>query len=510
MRRWTVGVMAAAMVIAAGAARANEPGATAPATRIDWSKCGARLECARVRVPLDWDRPDGAKITLKVVRHLASRPEQRIGSLFVNFGGPGVAGAATVQATGKFLDKLGGGRFDVVGWDPRGTGESTHVRCFASDTGVERFWGPDWTIPTTRAESRRYVPKTVDYARRCEALSGALLAHISTKDTVRDLDYLRQLVGDRQLTYRGVSYGTFLGQTYANMFPHRVRAMILDAVLDPIAFTTSVEAGLAKSEADSDLVFEKFLALCQEAGPKRCALAAKGLVAPRVRALLQHLRQEGPIPARSAPPPRQLRYGDALTALWLTLGTPSSWPQLAAELDAAADGDGSALATRVRNARTVLQDALVSAVALQCADKPLPQPGAVKAWPSVIARLSDVAFVAPVDAWWLWAPCASWRTRSADRYTGPWNASTPNPILVIGNRYDSRTAFANARSAARRLGNAVLLTLDGYGHTSDQDPSVCLDRAVRRYLVSTNSPPDGTVCQPDCQPFDPKLGQPLP
>ena len=210
-----------------------------------------------------------------------------------------------------------------------------------ANAGPARFWGPDWTIPTTPAESRRYVPQTVDYARRCEALSGALLAHISTADTVRDLDYLRQLVGDRQLTYRGLSYGTFLGQTYANMFPHRVRAMILDGVVDAVEFTKSVEASIAKSEADSDLVFEQFLALCQAAGPKQCALAGKGPVAPRVRALLQRLRQ-GPIPARSAPPPRQLRYGDALTAFWLALGTPSNWPQLAAELDAAADGDGSA------------------------------------------------------------------------------------------------------------------------------------------------------------------------
>jgi pimeloyl-ACP methyl ester carboxylesterase len=96
--------------------------------------------------------------------------------------------------------------------------------------------------------------------RRCEALSGALLAHISTADTVRDLDHLRRLVGDPQLTYRGLSYGTFLGQTYANMFPRRVRAMILDAVVDPITFTTSVEAAIAKNEADGDLVFEKFLA----------------------------------------------------------------------------------------------------------------------------------------------------------------------------------------------------------------------------------------------------------
>ena len=152
MRRWTVGGIAAAMVIAAGAgaAGAQEPGAAAAAARIDWSKCGARLECARVRVPLDWDRPDGAKITLTVVRHLASRPEQRIGSLFVNFGGPGVAGAAAVKEAGALLDGLGGGRFDVVGWDPRGTGESTHVRCFAERMRARHGSG----VPTGRSRRR--------------------------------------------------------------------------------------------------------------------------------------------------------------------------------------------------------------------------------------------------------------------------------------------------------------------------------------------------------------------
>jgi hypothetical protein len=204
MPRQTIGAIAAAMLVAAvaGTAGARESGAAAAAARIDWSRCGERLECARVRVPLDWDRPQGAKISLAVIRHLASRPGQRIGSLFVNFGGPGVAGVPAVREGGALLDGLGGGRFDVVGWDPRGTGESTHVRCFADDAGPARFWGTDWTIPTTPAESRRYVPKTVDYVRRCEALSGALLAHISTADTVRDLDHLRRLVGDPQLTYR--------------------------------------------------------------------------------------------------------------------------------------------------------------------------------------------------------------------------------------------------------------------------------------------------------------------
>lgn len=476
---------------------------------IAWKSCGEQFDCSKVRVPLDWALPNGRKISLAVIRHRASKPEERIGSLFVNFGGPGVAGVAEVRKGGEFLDQLGEGRFDVVGWDPRGTGRSTHVRCFANKESMAKFWGKDWTIPTTLASSLLYVPKTIAFARKCAARSGQLLEHISTADTVHDLDYLRRLVGDRQLNYRGVSYGTFIGQTYANMFPSLVRAMILDANLDPVAFTTSVQANLANAEADSDLVFGKFQSLCEQAGPANCALAGRGLVAARVSALLARLR-EGPIPAPSAPAPRQLRYGDALIGIWLTLGQPIGWADLAVKLNQAADGDGSALATTVRTARSILQQALVPAVALQCADKPLPPPGAILTWPDVIDQLTASNLLGSVEGWWLWAPCASWRTPSSDLYTGAWNASTSNPILVIGNSYDPRTAFANSIRAASRLGNAVLLTLNGYGHTSDVDPSACVDAAVASYLVTLATPPRGTVCQPDHAPFDPDFGKPLP
>ena len=115
--------------------------------------------------------------------------------------------------------------------------------------------------------------------------------------------------------------------------------------------------------------------------------------------------------------------------------------------------------------------------------------------------------VAPVDLWWLWAPCASWRARSAERYTGPWNATTKNPILVLSNRYDPRTAWANARVAARRLGNAVLVTNNGYGHTTESDPSTCIDAAVGRYLTTLATPRNKTVCQPERKPFDPDFGE---
>ncbi len=322
--------------------------------RIAWNSCyepAKELECARVAVPLDWQRPDGGKIELAIIRHHASRRRERIGSLFFNWGGPGVAGLPKVRQMAGELDAMGRGRFDVVSWDPRGTGESDHIVCFDNERSRRKFWGRDWSIPATRVESVKYVPKTVEFVKRCTSRSGELLAHISTADTVRDLDYLRQLVGDHQLNYRGVSYGTFIGQTYANMFPRRVRAMVLDGVIDPIAFTDGTAKSIVMSIADANPVFDKFLLLCQSAGPARCDLAGHGSVAPRVRQLFARLR---------GAPIGKLTYGDALIVLWVKLGAPEQWPELAADLDKAARGDGSALESTAREVKAFVEPALDS------------------------------------------------------------------------------------------------------------------------------------------------------
>jgi hypothetical protein len=128
----------------------------------------------------------------------------------------------------------------------------------------------------------------------------------------------------------------------------------------------------------------------------------------------------------------------------------------------------------------------------------------------VIGRFSRISrLYGPVLGWWLWAPCASWPVRGQDNYRGPWNATTRNRILVIGTRNDPATAYTNAVRVARRLGNAVLLTHAGYGHVSFQDPSACIDRARIAYLVRLNTPPKGTVCNSDREPFDPDFGSPL-
>ena len=154
---------------------------TRQAPAINWTACGPRLECASVAVPLDWRHPGGPTIALAVARHLASRPDQRIGSLFVNPGGPGDSGVAMVTGRGDALDAQTGGRFDIVGWDPRGAGASAPVSCFADPAERAGFW-QDQPVPTTRRDERRYLAKTVELAQRCGARNGELLAHISTTE----------------------------------------------------------------------------------------------------------------------------------------------------------------------------------------------------------------------------------------------------------------------------------------------------------------------------------------
>jgi pimeloyl-ACP methyl ester carboxylesterase len=404
---------------------------------------------------------------------------------------------------GAALDAAFGGRFNVVSWDLRGSGGSTHVRCFRDARERAAFWG-GVPLPMTRTESVRLLQKTVAFTRRCRALSGELLAHISESDSARDLDYLRRLVGDSKLTFLGGSAGTFLGETYANMFPGRVRAMVLDGVINPIDWTASTESAIANIRSDSDLVFQKFQSTCQAAGPSRCALAGHGQVAARVDALLARLMR-GPIPAPAAAS-RKLVYGDALVAITFALDHPAGWPRLASELEQAAAGNGSALAKTGRKDLAGTRSAAFEGTqGIFCADAP--DRAGTRAWRAVIGHLTAVSAISgPLYGWALWAVCAAWGVRATGRYTGPWHAHTRNPILVVGTRFDPSTPFANARLVSRLLGNAVLLTHVGYGHLSSSDPSACVQKAMAKYVIDLVPPKRGTVCASDRQPFDPNFG----
>jgi pimeloyl-ACP methyl ester carboxylesterase len=473
-----------------------------PAAKISWTACGDRLECATVEVPLDWRKPDGQKIDLAVIRHLASKPDTRLGSVFINPGGPGESGVEIVRDNGDLLDEWGAGRFDVVGWDPRGTNASAPVRCFTGSASEERFW-KGMQIPTTPAASRRYAKKMAQLSRRCRNVSGDLLAHISTADTARDLEALRQGVGDKALTYIGLSYGTMLGRVYANLFPQNVRAMMLDSLGDQDEYFRSAEARVRSGATGTDAVFDQFLALCQGAGPEGCALARyPETVRDRVTRLFESARRK-PIPAPHADPPGRLTYSDLILTTFAPLRDPNTWPQYAQDLDDAANGDASALETAARQGRTAYAFAkATTSAAIQCADAGAKRP--LRAWPKVMKHVTDAGELwGPVLGWWLWAPCAANWPESTGSYTGPWNARTPNPLLLIGNVYDPATSYPGAVNAEKGLGNAVLLTVAGYGHPSYQLPSSCTDEARVRYLVDLVTPAPGTVCRDDRAPFDP-------
>jgi pimeloyl-ACP methyl ester carboxylesterase len=497
-----VGLVAGLVLVLAAAGASARPAHP----RIAWRPCGAQLQCARVRVPLNWRRPHGRHIGLAVIRHLASRPSARIGSMFINPGGPGESGVDLVRNAGAELDTWGAGRFNVVSWDPRGTNASDPVRCFTSQAAEARFWR-GVRIPATAAQARAYRRRVTQLAQRCGRVSGPLLDHISTADSARDLDDLRRLVGDRRLTYVGISYGTFLGQTYANLFPGRVRAMLLDSVVDQRSWVRGAEARAA-TPAPAGEVLRRFETLCQRAGPARCALAGHPVTAAQRVARLFARARRAPIPAPHAHPAGTLTYSDLLLTTLSPLRTPEAWPEYARRLDAAARGDGSALedAARAMRTPTAFAKATTSA-AIQCLDGPAREP--VSAWPRVIRHLTRINPLAgPFQGWTQWAPCAAgWPARSPDRYAGPWNRRTRHPILLINNRYDPSTGYGNAQRAQRVLGNAVLLTNAGYGHPTYSDPSRCIDRWRVRYLVHLDTPRRGTVCRPDRQPFAPGFGR---
>ncbi len=500
---------------ASAGAQDRAPRASAVGAPIAWGACdppvqpAPGLQCARIRVPLDWDRPKGRTISLAVIRHLASKPDERIGTLFINPGGPGDTGVGLVGGDPDGVDAIGGGRFDVVSWDPRGTHASTRVRCFQSRRAEQRFWAGA-TIPTTTAQTTRTVRTGAALARRCGKVSGWLLPHISTADTARDLDHLRALMGEQKLTYVGLSYGTYLGQTYANMFPDRVRAMLLNGVVDAVRYANSAEARLAMFSDAADEVFGQFLSLCATAGPQRCALAGGGgSSGDRWRQLVARLRR-GPIAAPAADGTSltrpQLTYADLLLSQFEPMRAPRTWPQDAADLDAALRGDGSALEDAAGGFTTPAGwSGASTSAAIQCADAPARK--GPRAGPQVYRQLRRAGTLqGPVHFAWEWAPCASWPVRAQDAYRGPWNAATPNPILLINERYDPNSGYANAVHAERYLGNAVLLTHQGYGHLFFQNPSACVEQAMVDYLTELVTPPKGTVCESEHQPFDPDLG----
>jgi pimeloyl-ACP methyl ester carboxylesterase len=508
-------------------APASPAGPSAAAAATTWSPCFedfGPFECTIVRVPLDYDRPGGAKISLPIVRLPAGDPARRIGSLFVNPGGPGGSGVEFVVSAGPILfTQEVRDRFDIVGFDPRGIVRSNQLRCFESPEQWEPYFTP-FTFPITRAEIRQWIASDRYLDRACAADGGPILNHMSTANVVRDLDRLRLAVGDRKLSFAGYSYGTMIGQTYANMFPGRFRAIVIDGVLDPVAWTTGARgqrhlpfSTRLRSDQGAMATLRQFFRLC-DAGGDECPLS--GDAAGRFAAIARALRAsplviEDPETGGAFEYNYSLFIADTLGAMYSSFSWPAFAEYLAAleallappatarERAAASRALGAfhraaGLATEEFPEFPEYQNLVEGFPGVACSDSN--NPDSYSAW-SRAATAADREF-GYFGRLWTWASsiCAEWPGHDGDRYLGPWTRNTSKPVLVVGTRYDPATRYQGAQIAHRLLPNSALLTVHGWAHTS-LFLSACADQAVADYLVRGRTPRSGASCRQDAVPW---------
>ena len=478
---------------------------------VNWSPCASdsRFDCATYRVPLDHARPNGAAIALALTRRPADDPTNKIGSLFLNPGGPGAAGIQFAQGASQLaFNAEVRRRFDIVGFDPRGVGASAPIQCFATDGEYERVLGPALSMPIGAAEETRTLTAYRSYTEACRRNGGPLLQYLSTLNVVKDLDLLRQAVGDRQLTYAGYSYGTLIGATYAAVFPGRSRALLLDGMVDPEQRMQRSVANELDRAGGFEVALAGFLDSCAVAGA-RCRFAGGTAAATRQKfdALRERLRQ-GPVRSEDG----SVTISDATTEVARSLYDASQFPYLGDYLQRLHESAFPAAAARTQRSAgrgtdrlrvrapeaeyTYNNDDIERAV--NCVDKRLPRPQAL--WRPLVAQFERAHRT--FGRWEVYGsiPCATWPVVTNDRYPGPWNTPRTNPVLIVGNYYDPPTRYLFAQRAVRELGRARLLSLDGFGHTAILG-SACINDRVSTYLLSQTLPPEGTVCRPDRQPF---------
>jgi pimeloyl-ACP methyl ester carboxylesterase len=452
--------------------------------KLAWKSCAGGFQCADLTVPLDYSQPAGPTIKLSVVRERTTA-RNRIGSVVLNPGGPGGSGVQYAEAAAPLIGEQLGGRFDVVSFDPRGVGQSAPIRCLSSkqlDTWIGYEASPD--DPTQVAKQDELAKQ---FAAGCAANAGALLAHVSTVDTARDLDVLRAALADPKLTYIGASYGTFLGAIYAQLFPANVRALVLDGALDP----SSSAAELNQVQAHGfEVALASYIATCVKSSS--CPLGSSPTAAePKLDGWLAKLVAK-PLTLRG----RVLTYSLAVQGVAAALYSPTSWPDLSDALTAAFKDDPSgllALSDEIdgRQPDGSYDNLVESNSAINCVDRPGLGPTIADYARAAAAGAADgPTFGVLLD--WGNVVCADWPV-PPELSPGPVNPAGAPPILVVGTLRDPATPYRWAQALAKQL-NGPLLTFDGDGHTAFLR-SACVDAAVKSYLVSLTTPPAGEVCQ---------------
>lgn len=454
------------------------------AQRLTWHGCGNHFDCTRLTVPEDYAHPNRATLQLAVIRFRDTADPQA--SLIVNPGGPGGSGVQFVrQAASAFAPLLS--RFALVSFDPRGVGQSHPIRCVTTGFLDNYLNAPPY--PANRAQERQSIGLARQFADDCWKRNGSFLGHVGTIDSARDMDVLRAALGDRRLTYYGASYGTFLGAKYAQLFPTRIRAMILDGAVNPAQSTI---AGDQQQAVGFETDLHDFLDYCANSGS--CPLGGSPVAAYRGLLALEHKVAASPLPVAG----RTLGAGNFFNGLASGFYASSDWPQLKTALGDAKQGNGAPLLAFAdelseRNDRNnTYSNLLESNISINCIDRPSPRDVAAYRTAATAARRS-APFFGPAIVWSS-LPCAFWHVPPVENAHPVHAPGASAPILVMGTTHDPATPYSQAVALTRQLGKARLLTLDGDGHTAFLRFDSCITSAGDAYLIRLRLPPKGTVC----------------
>ena len=490
---------------AAGAARTPAPTTLAGyyAQRLDWQPCDDGFECARLLVPFDYARPSWRRFSLPVIKLPAAEESRRIGALVVNPGGPGGSGVQYALGARSEFPSAVLARFDIVGFDPRGVAASEPALTCMTGPQLDTYLATD-DMPADAAQLAEVVAQSKLYAARCAQNSAALLPYVGTQNAARDMDVLRAALGESRLSFLGKSYGTYLGTWYAQLFPHRVRALVLDGAVDPD--TPSLQDDITQAEG-FQVALRSFAAWCLttagcplRGGSGGSGVAGPGGAARSVDAAVARL-QGLIVRANSAPLANQLGDGQVADGAMLLNGVASAlysksfWTDLKTGLAGAFAGNGTVLVELAnllmeRNPNGTYANLADADTSISCLDRPWPR--SLAAWQAAASAASRAAplFGAPIV--WGSLPCAYWPVPS---YPLPRiRAAGAPPILVVGTLRDPATPYRWAQALAGDLSSGVLLGWNGDGHTAYGEGSACVDTIVNDYLIDLSVPRSGMVC----------------
>ena len=471
---------------------ASEPDTLAGyyAQRLKWQPCDNGFQCARLVVPFAYSRPGWRRFSLPVIKLPAADPAERIGALVINPGGPGGSGVQYAQAARSEFTPAVLDRFDIVGFDPRGVGGSQPALRCMSGPQLDKYFETDDT-PSDAAQLAAVVAESKLYAGECARNAADLLPYVGTPNVARDMDVLRAALGEPKLTYLGKSYGTYLGTWYAQLFPGKVRALVLDGAVNPDS--SGLDLDISQAEG-FEVAFRSFATSCMAQAD--CPLGHGAPLSAGIAKLQGLIAQANRVPLANSLNNGQQADGAMLTTgVAAALYSKSFWPTLQTALTAAFSGDGTLLVELAddlmeRNPNGTYSNLADVDTAVSCVDRPWPR--SLAAWQAAAATAARAAPLFGASNVWGSLPCAYWTVPASPlpriRATGA------PPVLVVGNLRDPATPYQWAQALARDLASGVLLGWNGNGHTAYMEGSSCVNNAVDGYLISLAVPRNATVC----------------